>query len=191
MTGPSGSGKTTLLTLIGGLRSIQEGSVNLMGLELQGLTTGQLCNTRREIGFIFQDHNLFDALTAKQTLRLAMKLKHEKYSKSDFDSLPLELLGKLGLGSHLDSLPSQLSTGQKQRVAIARALVNRPGIILADEPTASLDQAASIGVMEILSERAKQDNNVVLIVSHDDRLFPYADKIVRMVDGTFERSAGS
>jgi putative ABC transport system ATP-binding protein len=191
LTGPSGSGKTTLLTLIGGLRSLQEGSVSLMGTNLQELSTRQLCSIRRKIGFIFQDHNLFDALTAIQTLRLTMQLKNDRYGRNDFTSIPMDLLQQLGLGGHEDSRPCELSTGQKQRVAIARALINRPEVVLADEPTASLDEAASRAVMEMLSARAQTDNNVVLIVSHDDRLFPSADKVVRMVDGTIFESVES
>jgi len=183
MTGPSGSGKTTLLTLIGGLRSLQLGSIRVGSLELRGMPTRRLDLFRRQIGFIFQDHNLFDSLSAGQTLRLAMRLFPGRYTRKELRERPLEMLEALGMGEYLHARPDEISTGQKQRVAIARALMNHPKIILADEPTASLDKETGRVVIDLLRERAIKNNALVLIVSHDQRLFEFSDQVVRVVDG--------
>ena len=140
ITGPSGSGKTTLLTLIGALRSVQKGSVQVSGRELKGLEQNGLVHVRREIGFIFQAHNLFDALTARQNVRIALEI--DDYSATEMDAMVTEILIHVGLGHRLDYKPEKLSGGERQRVAVARALVNRPKLVLADEPTAALDEEA-------------------------------------------------
>ena len=137
MTGPSGSGKTTLLTLIGALRSVHEGSLRVMGKELVGLGSRQLVDIRRNIGFIFQSHNLFESLTACQNVEMAVELTGQLQNKRQ---QAIAMLEKVGLGDRVDYKPQALSGGQKQRVAIARALVNQPRLILADEPTAALDK---------------------------------------------------
>ena len=191
ITGPSGSGKTTLLTLIGALRALQFGSIRLNGKELRGMRPRQLNQVRREVGFIFQDHNLFGALTAGQTLRLAMRLFPERYTRKDRRERPLEILVALGMEAYLHARPDELSTGQKQRIAIARALINHPLMVLADEPTASLDKKTGRSVVELLSRRAREENALVLMVSHDQRLFPLADRVVRVVDGRILHDAGS
>jgi len=183
LTGPSGSGKTTLLTLMGALRSLQEGSIEVFGQQLRGLGAAGQTRIRKQIGFIFQDHNLFDALTAGQTLRLAMRLFPRRYDRGDYREKPLQMLDSLQLTDHVHSRPAALSTGQKQRVAIARALINHPGLILADEPTASLDRESGLVVMELLKQRAVDEGASVMIISHDQRLFPFADRVVRMEDG--------
>ena len=183
LTGPSGAGKTTLLTLVGTLRTLQEGGIAVLGTELAGLSASLQRQLRRKIGFIFQDHNLFDALTAFQTLRLATELADVRPTHSEVMRRATALLGSIGMERFLHSRPRELSTGQKQRVAIARALINDPELILADEPTASLDQASSQLVIDLLKKRARMQNATILMVTHDHRIFTVADRVVHMVDG--------
>ena len=137
MTGPSGSGKTTLLTLICGLRSAQEGSLQVLGKEVCGATQSQLTQLRREIGYIFQSHNLHQSLTAQQNVEIALQL--HPLTAAERRTKAGEMLESVGLGQRLHYFPDDLSGGQKQRVAIARALVSHPKLVLADEPTAALD----------------------------------------------------
>ena len=181
LTGPSGSGKTTLLTLIGGLRTAQEGSVRVLGQELRGMTAKQLVKTRREIGFIFQMHNLFDSLTALENVRMAMQLKPG--SAEQIRQRGTQVLGELGLSDHLQKKPHTLSGGQRQRVAIARAVVNHPSLILADEPTAALDKGTTRDVVNLLKSRTREERSTILLVTHDNRILDFADRIVNMVDG--------
>lgn len=183
LTGPSGAGKTTLMTLIGALRTAQKGSIKVLGTELVGLSAVGQRDIRRRLGFIFQDHNLFDALTAFQTLRLAMELIEPRPSYNEALDRARAIMTPLGMSDYLHSLPGQLSTGQKQRVAIARGLVNMPALILADEPTASLDQESAGAVIDIIRERVTQSRTAALMVTHDVRLFDVADRVVRMEDG--------
>jgi putative ABC transport system ATP-binding protein len=180
MTGPSGSGKTTLLTLIGGIRTVQEGSIRVLGREMFGMSSQQLMAVRRDIGFIFQAHNLFDALTARQNVRMALELK--KHNPAEMDRLADEMLAQVGLAARVTYKPASLSGGQKQRVAIARALVNRPRLILADEPTAALDKESGATVVRLLKEHA-QEGATILLVTHDQRILNEADRIVHMIDG--------
>lgn len=182
LTGPSGSGKTTLLTLIGALRTAQSGKLEVFGRNLIGLSADGQREIRRRTGFIFQDHNLFDALTVAQTLALAIHVGGEPISKADGQMRARALLSALGLEGYLDRKPRALSGGQKQRVAIARALINSPELILADEPTAALDTENAMLVINQLKQRARDGASVVL-VTHDSRTFPAADRIVDMVDG--------
>jgi putative ABC transport system ATP-binding protein len=181
MTGPSGSGKTTLLTLVGALRSVQDGSIRLLGQELSGLTAQELVEMRRHIGFIFQLHNLFDSLTAFENVKMAMRLGG--VPARAMRGRGTAILERLGLGHRIDYKPRALSGGQRQRVAIARALVNRPKIVLADEPTAALDKESSHNVVEFLKELAHEDKSSILMVTHDNRILEAADRIVNMVDG--------
>ncbi len=184
MTGPSGSGKTTLLTLIGGLRSVQEGELKVLGRELKGMSAIGLQEVRRNIGFIFQQHNLFDSLTALQTLAVAMQLK--SYPDEEFVRRPERILGELGLAERMNYKPENLSGGQRQRVAIGRALINDPLIILADEPTAALDKVTSAQVIELFKKRVKEYNCTIIIVTHDNRILDAADRVINMVDGNIE-----
>ena len=184
MTGPSGSGKTTLLTLIGALRSTQEGVNRVLGQELRGLGAAELVNIRRNIGFIFQMHNLFDSLSSLENVRMSMELR--KYSASDMLRLATEMLTKLGLGHRVHYKPRQMSGGQRQRVAIARALVNRPKLVLADEPTAALDKKSSRDVVEMLQALTREEQATILMVTHDSRILDVADRIVNFVDGRIE-----
>ncbi|HVS51215.1 MAG TPA: ATP-binding cassette domain-containing protein [Opitutaceae bacterium] len=181
MTGPSGSGKTTLLTLIGALRSLQQGSLKIMGQELLGLSTGEQVRVRRNIGFIFQAHNLFESLTAYQNVRLTTEL-HD-YTPQQRHELPVKMLTELGLKERLGYKPANLSGGQRQRVAIGRALVNQPKLVLADEPTAALDKDTGRQVVNLLQTMAKTRGSAIMIVTHDNRILDVADRIVNMVDG--------
>src|SRR6202023_617794 len=164
LTGPSGAGKTTLMTLIGALRSLQSGSISVLDTELAGLKAEGQREIRRKIGFIFQDHNLFDALTAFQTLSLAMTLAGRRQSRSEAPTQAVTLLAKLSMEPQIDSRPRQMSTGQKQRVAIARALINEPPIIIADEPTAALDADTAALVIELLRQLVGTAGTSVLMV---------------------------
>ena len=181
MTGPSGSGKTTLLTLIGTLRRVQEGSLKVIGHELNGAPQGDLIKLRRKLGFIFQAHNLFQSLTAYENVRMAMELFD--YSKAEMNDRITKVLTRLGLGERIHYKPDSLSGGQKQRVAIARGLAHSPKLILADEPTAALDKESGREVVTIFQEMAKEQGCSILMVTHDNRILDVADRIVNMVDG--------
>jgi putative ABC transport system ATP-binding protein len=182
MTGPSGSGKTTLLTLMGGLRSAQSGSLKILGQEMCGATKQQLTEIRRNIGYIFQAHNLMTFLTAKQNVRMALEL-HDRYLEQNLDQLATDILKTVGLGDRIDYYTDGLSGGQKQRVAIARALVSRPKIVLADEPTAALDKKSGRDVVEMMQALAREQGCTILLVTHDNRILDIADRIVYMEDG--------
>lgn len=181
MTGPSGSGKTTLLTLIGGLRSVQEGSLVVLGEELRGLDERGRTGVRKQIGFIFQAHNLFESLTAYQNVHIALEL--DAKSPTFMRKRAEELLKRLGLGHRLHHKPGALSGGQKQRVAIARALANSPKLILADEPTAALDRESGREVISLFQQVAEEEQATILLVTHDNRILDAAHRIVNMVDG--------
>ena len=137
-TGPSGSGKTTLLTLVGALWSSQEGHLEVLGEQLTGATKRKLADVRKRIGFIFQQHNLFDAVTAVENVELGLRVTG-RYRGAALRARAIEMLEAVGLAERLYHRPEQLSGGQRQRVAIARALASEPAMVLADEPTASLD----------------------------------------------------
>ncbi len=181
MTGPSGSGKTTLLTLIGTLRTVQEGSLNVLGHELHGATASQLVEIRREIGFIFQAHNLFESLTAFQNVRMSMELFG--FTPQQMKDRATEVLTRLGLEHRIHYKPGKLSGGQKQRVAIARGISHKPRLILADEPTAALDEVSGREVVTLFQQLASEDGCSILMVTHDNRILDVADRIVNMVDG--------
>lgn len=181
-TGPSGSGKTTLLTLIGGLRTVQEGSLQTLSSELSGGSPKTLAAIRRHIGFIFQQHNLLAALTARENVEMALQLD-PRVTREGGRARAVEMLTAVGLGDHVDKHPRQLSGGQKQRVAIARALVNRPRIVLADEPTASLDKKSGREIVDILHTLAKEQSCAILMVTHDNRILDIADRIMTLEDG--------
>ena len=185
LTGPSGSGKTTLLTLIGALRGCQEGSVRILGEELQGAREKVLVRTRRQIGYIFQQHNLLPALSVEQNVRMALQLVHSRreLSRKDERARIVEVLERVGLADHLHKRIGQLSGGQRQRVAIARALVNRPAIILADEPTASLDKQSGRDVVDLIQQLAREGGASVVLVTHDNRILDVADRILNLEDG--------
>ncbi|BAY16549.1 ABC transporter-like protein [Anabaenopsis circularis NIES-21] len=182
MTGPSGSGKTTLLTLLGGLRSAQEGSLKILGQEICGASKRKLTVLRRQIGYIFQAHNLMTFLTVKENVRMSLEL-HDEYLNENMDAKAIAILETVGLGERVNYYPEKLSGGQKQRVAIARALVSHPKIVLADEPTAALDKKSGRDVVELMQKLAKEQGCTILLVTHDNRILDIADRIIYMEDG--------
>ncbi len=183
MTGPSGSGKTTLLTLIGTLRKVQEGRLTVLGQKLHEASDRGLIRLRQEVGFIFQAHNLFDSLSATQNVRMALELTTPKTSMKLKTKRAQEMLVAVGLEHRLNHKPKQLSGGQKQRVAIARGLVHNPKLVLADEPTAALDEQSGRTVVGLLQKLAKEQKTTIIIVTHDNRILDVADRIVNLVDG--------
>ena len=182
LTGPSGCGKTTLLTLIGALRKVQEGDVEVFGQQLHGAARGQRQRLRRRIGMIFQGHNLLRCLTAEQNVQMGADLLPNLGYRARRDQAR-EWLRSVGLEDELGKLPHDLSGGQKQRVAIARALAAKPQLLLADEPTAALDSGTGREVVELLKRLAREQSCSVLMVTHDPRILDVADRLVRMEDG--------
>jgi putative ABC transport system ATP-binding protein len=182
LTGPSGSGKTTLLTLVGALRALQSGTCTVLGQQLMGATEAQRVALRRRIGFIFQQHNLLGFLTARQNVAMALELEPGTTEQGRLARAG-EMLEAVGLGAKAESLPGQLSGGQRQRVAVARALAARPGLVLADEPTAALDRQSGQDVVRLLTDLARQRGVPILLVTHDPRILDIADRIVAMEDG--------
>ena len=187
LEGPSGSGKTTLLTLIGALRSVQEGSLKIIDRELYRAHKQQLIQIRNQIGFIFQSHNLLKCLRAWENVSMSLKL-HKDIPKRDRRSRSLDILYAVGMGDRADYYPDNLSGGQKQRVAIARALVSGPKLVLADEPTSSLDSKSGRTVVEIMQRLAKDEGCTVLLVTHDNRILDIADRIVHIEDGSLRKN---
>jgi putative ABC transport system ATP-binding protein len=182
LTGPSGSGKTTLLSLIGGLRSVQEGSLQHFEKELRGVSEEQLVQTRRQIGYIFQAHNLLPFLTARQNVQMSIELQENLAGRETEERAAL-ILEEVGLGHRIDYYPDSLSGGQKQRVAIARALAGNPPLVLADEPTAALDSKTGRDVVNLMQRLAKEQSRTIVLVTHDNRILDIADRIVHMEDG--------
>ena len=182
VTGPSGSGKTTLLTLIGALRAAQSGSVRVLGQELNGADAGTLERVRRRIGFIFQQHNLLAALTATENVELGLRATG-RFPRGELRRRARSMLEAVGLGAHVDKRAHELSGGQRQRVAIARALVGDPAIVLADEPTASLDRVSGREVVDRMQALAKEQGATILLVTHDNRILDVADRILHLEDG--------
>lgn len=182
LTGPSGSGKTTLLSLIGGLRSVQEGSLQHFEKELRGASEEQLVQTRRQIGYIFQAHNLLPFLTARQNVQMSIELQENLAGRETEERAAL-MLEEVGLGHRIDYYPDSLSGGQKQRVAIARALAGNPPLVLADEPTAALDSKTGRDVVNLMQRLAKEQSRTIVLVTHDNRILDIADRIVHMEDG--------
>ena len=182
LVGPSGSGKTTLLTLIGCLRRIQDGSIELLGEEMFEASETKLVLKRRQLGFIFQAHNLHDSLTSMQNVRMGVEV-HGAVAMTQWQEAATLILTMLGLGDRLDYIPSRLSGGQKQRVAVARALVGNPEIILADEPTAALDKDSGMHVVKLLKRLGAERGTTTLMVTHDSRILDMSDRIISMEDG--------
>jgi putative ABC transport system ATP-binding protein len=181
LTGPSGSGKTTLLSLAGGLLSPDRGEVHIGGRSLTSLDAKELSAFRlRHVGFVFQRFQMLEALTAVENIELPLNLAGRRRPESR--DRALSLAAHVGLNSRLDAPSRTLSGGEQQRVAIARALANHPYVLLADEPTGSLDSRAGQGVIELLRETASR-GTAVLVASHDERWIPHADRIVKMEDG--------
>lgn len=181
-TGPSGSGKTTLLTMLGGLRSCQDGSLRILGQELHGASKEQLAELRLNVGFIFQAHNLMMFLNARRNVRLALEL-HDRYLDQDMDALAEAMLTRVGLADRVNYMPANLSGGQRQRVAIARAMVSGPKILLGDEPTAALDKESGRAVVAMMQEMAERDRTTIIMVTHDNKILDVADRIIIVDDG--------
>jgi putative ABC transport system ATP-binding protein len=187
MTGPSGSGKTTLLTLSGGLRSPQEGSLEVLGVEMVGASKRQIIEVRKNIGYIFQAHNLLKSLTAQQNVEMSGQL-HPQMSAREIRERATEMLNSVGLSERKSYYPENLSGGQKQRVAIARALMSHPKLVLADEPTAALDSRSGREIVEIMQRLAKEQGTTILMVTHDNRILDIADRIVHLEDGSLKKN---
>ncbi len=182
IVGPSGCGKTTLLSVIAGILNADEGSVTIFGQEVSAM--GDRARTRfraKHIGFVFQQYNLLPALTAAENA--AIPLVIAGFSKAPAVDRAKAVLATLGMGKKAESLPSQLSGGQQQRVAIARALVHEPSLLVCDEPTAALDHESGLGVMELLREAAVRPDRAVVVVTHDNRVFSFGERIAHMDDG--------
>ncbi len=182
LKGPSGCGKTTLLTLIGALRTCQSGDLTVLNNQLNGASRKTRQKLRRNIGMIFQGHNLLRCLTAEQNVQMgADLLKNLTYLQRR--EIARKWLSAVGLKDHNKKLPSELSGGQKQRVAIARALSANPKLLLADEPTSALDSVTGREIVSLLRKLAKEQNCSVLMVTHDPRISDMADRILNMEDG--------
>jgi putative ABC transport system ATP-binding protein len=185
LMGPSGSGKTTLVSILGGILTPTAGAVVACGVQLTTLSARQLARFRLgHIGFVFQGFNLFAALSARENVQLVLALKGARGAAARGQAL--DLLGDVGLGDKGDRLPRDLSAGEKQRVAIARALAGSPPLIMADEPTASLDAENGHHVTTLLRALAKERGCAVLTVTHDPRIIDVADRIVHIEDGALK-----
>lgn len=182
VVGPSGSGKSTFLSVAGALLRASEGEVNLSGRELSGLSDRELSTIRlNEIGFIMQSSNLVPYLNVLDQL-LVVKRMSGKVKSADKEAAK-QLLEELGLGAKLKSFPEALSGGEKQRAAIARAFINDPNVILADEPTASLDSKRAHEVVSLIAKEVKSRKKAAIMVTHDERMLEYCDRVYRMEDG--------
>ena len=187
LTGPSGCGKTTLLTLIGALRTVQQGEVSVLGESLHGAGRRRRQQVRRRIGMIFQGHNLLRCLTAEQNVQMGADLLPDLSYRARRDEAR-QWLRAVGLEDHMAKVPHDLSGGQKQRVAIARALAANPRLLLADEPTAALDSRTGREVVELLRRLAREQSCAVLMVTHDPRIVDVADRLLQMEDGRFQKA---
>lgn len=180
--GPSGSGKSTLLKLIGAQLTIQSGEIVVDGNSLHGASPAMLRKIRRKIGFIFQSHHLLSSISVLQNVQIPLAFDESQTAESS-KLLALEALETVGIASHANKKPAHLSGGQKQRVAIARALIRKPAIVLADEPTASLDEKTGREVVELIKKMSRVLGVTVVLVTHDNRILDIADRIVKLVDG--------
>ena len=186
ITGPSGSGKTTFLTIIGGLRQASHGSVIVLDQQLINSDEQAKIKIRKQIGYIFQQHNLLKSLTALQNVSMTLEMSNTMTEQQRLDRSEA-MLAAVGLGDRLDYKPDQLSAGQRQRVSIARALVGQPKIVLADEPTASLDKQSGYEAVSLLKRLAKESQTTILLVTHDYRILDIADRVVELEDGVIKK----
>lgn len=182
LVGPSGCGKTTLISVVGAILSCEGGQLEVLGRDLRSMSNAKLADFRlNNLGFIFQQFNLLPALNAEENASLPLVARGE--SNAGAEKVARHLLERLGLEGQTRKMPSQLSGGQQQRVAIARALVHEPRLLICDEPTASLDAASGHKVMELLRDVALEGDRSVIVVTHDNRIFEFADRISHMADG--------
>lgn len=185
LVGPSGCGKTTLVSIIAGTLAPTAGQVVVLGRDLVAMTNGATIRFRREnVGFVFQSYNLLPALTAAENA--AVPLLIAGWRRREAVEKAADVLESLGLGDRLTSLPSELSGGQQQRVAIARAIVHEPRLLVCDEPTSALDAENGRITMELIARLAVQPNRAVIVVTHDARIYSFADRIASMEDGRIE-----
>ena len=187
ITGPSGSGKTTFLTIIGGLRQAFNGSVFVLGQQFIHSTEPVRVKVRQQIGFIFQQHNLLKSLTALQNVCMTLEM-NDQLTEQQRQDRAVAMLTAVGLEDRIHYKPDQLSGGQRQRVSIARALVGQPKIVLADEPTASLDKQSGYEAVSILKKLAKESQTTILLVTHDYRILDVADRILELEDGMIRKA---
>lgn len=191
LMGPSGSGKTTLLSIFGCILSPTSGRLSIAGHVTDGLDAEDLADLRRRnIGFVFQSYNLFPTLTALENVRLALDVRG--LANDEAKQVAINVLKDVGLGHRLHAYPRTMSGGEQQRVAIARALAGSPALILADEPTAALDAENGLAVMALIQQLARDQSRAVLVVTHDHRTMPYADRVITIEDGliTGDRRTG-
>ena len=182
IVGPSGCGKTTLLSVICGTLRADSGTIELFGKNISSMPDRELTAFRaRHVGFIFQQFNLVPTLTARENVSIPRLLAGASYSDAQKDAAAM--LAQVGLAGREESFPSQMSGGQQQRVAISRAMVHQPRLVICDEPTASLDAAAGQRALDLLRDSARHPDRCVIVVTHDSRIFHYADRIVEMDDG--------
>lgn len=186
LVGPSGSGKTTLLSILAALLTPTNGQVLIDGQDLAKMNEKQRVKLRREkIGFTFQSNNLIPFLTAQENVEFMLRLNGTLDKAGHLRST--ELLARLGLDGRLHNLPAQMSGGQQQRVAIARALIHQPAVVLADEPTASLDTERAFQVVETFAHLIHENNRAGVMVTHDLRMCQYVDRVLQMQDGKLVR----
>jgi putative ABC transport system ATP-binding protein len=182
LMGPSGSGKTTLLSILGSMLTPTSGTVRVLGRSTADLGPSALARLRRDhVGFIFQSYHLFPTLSALDNVRLALDVRGEHADRAIAKAK--DVLATVGLSHRLNAFPNELSGGEQQRVAIARAIVGNPSAILADEPTGALDSENGQTVMTLLARIAKDPGRGVLVVTHDPRIVPFADRIIHIEDG--------
>ncbi len=182
LMGPSGSGKTTLLSILGCILSPTSGTVSIAGTPTAALSADQLAHLRRShIGYIFQSYNLFPTLNALENVKIALDVVGIKGRVAT--ERAEQALRDVGLSHKFKSFPANMSGGEKQRVAVARAIASAPSVVLADEPTAALDSENGHAVMKLLAEIAKGQNRSILVVTHDPRTLPYADRVIKIEDG--------
>jgi putative ABC transport system ATP-binding protein len=182
LVGPSGCGKTTLISIIAGILRPNAGQCRVLGTDVATLSAGKAVDFRgKNVGFIFQSFNLLPALTV--TENVAVPLIINGMSKARAQQKARDILGEVGLATRTDAMPQELSGGQQQRVAIARALVHEPRILVCDEPTSALDYVTGEQIMALMRHAVRQRQATMIIVTHDNRIFPYADRIAQMDDG--------
>jgi putative ABC transport system ATP-binding protein len=190
LVGPSGCGKTTLISVIAGVLDPSEGECQIFGQRMQHMSNAERTNYRgKHIGFVFQQYNLIPSLSLQENVAIPLLLNGKSYESA----LPIaaQALEKVGLAGRETDRPNQLSGGQQQRVAIARAIVHSPQLIVCDEPTSALDHVTGQRVVELLREVAAGEGRALIIVTHDSRIFQYADRIARMDDGMVQNVYGS
>lgn len=187
LVGPSGCGKTTLISILAGLLARDAGSCNVLGVDPQALRNGPRTAWRgRNVGFVFQQFNLVPTVTAQENV--AIPLLIQGTSRAEAMDRAGEMLRKVGLGGRERSLPLEMSGGQQQRVAIARALATNPRLLVCDEPTSALDGATGQSVMELIARVAHEDGHAVVVITHDERIFRFANRIIHMDDGRVTRT---